>query len=233
MSVTWPSLGMGEVAHLATPSLSARTDGHRDRGVDQTEVMTHRLIDVSMWMDDFTFPGDSPVEVTGPFNFVSGSNPEHVHHLSTPTQAGTHVQGPRYFLGDGATIDSFDLSRFEGEAVLVDIAADGVDTGLEDLRAALGGRSLDGRILLLRSGHMEELIRTQALDPRSRPGLSVDAARWLAHESGVRMVAIDSVGVESRITRNYEVNVILCEAGVLILEGLVNLGAIGTGTSVA
>ncbi len=181
-------------------------------------------------MDDFQFPGDAPVEVTGPFNFVGGSNPEHVYHLSTPTQAGTHVQGPRYFLADGATIDRYPLGAFEGEAVLVDITERGVDTQLDDLRAAVGGRSLSGRILLLRSGHMDELIASGAgLDPATRPGLSLAAARWLADHSGVRMVAIDSVGVESRVTADYDVNVVLCEAGILILEGLVNLAAVNTG----
>ena len=43
------------------------------------------------------------------------------------------------------------------------------------------------------------------------------------------MVAIDSVGVESRRTEHYEVNVSLCRAGILILEGLVNLGALTAG----
>ena len=193
--------------------------------------MTYRLVDVSCWMDDFRFPGDEPVTVTGPFNVVTGTNPEYVYHLSTPTQAGTHVQGPRYFVADGATIDEFPLDRFEGEAVLVDMPARGVDTQLTDLLDALDGRSLRDRILLLRSGHMDEVIRTGAtdLDPARRPGVSLGAAAWLAHESGVRMIAIDSVGLESRTTSNYEVNVLLCRAGVLILEGLVNLGGVGDG----
>ena len=189
----------------------------------------YRLIDVSTWMDAFTFPGDAPVTVSGPFNHLPGENPEYVYHLSTPTQAGTHVQGPRYFLRDGATIDAFDLSRFEGEAVLVDMPRRGADTDLEQLLSVLDGRSLNGMILLLRSGHMDEVIRTGVLDPSRRPGLSLRAAEWLAEESGVGMIAIDSVGVESRRTRNYEVNVLLCRAGVLILEGLVNLATIGSG----
>jgi arylformamidase len=67
------------------------------------------------------------------------------------------------------------------------------------------------------------------MDPENRPGLSVRAAEWLATESGVSMIAIDSIGVESRRTRDYEVNVILCRGGVLILEGLVNLHRLGPG----
>jgi arylformamidase len=190
----------------------------------------YRLVDVSCWMEDFQFPGDAPVAVTGPFNFLSGDNPEYVHHLSTPTQAGTHVQGPRYFLADGATIDTFPLDRFEGEAVLVDITKRGEDTTLADLTDALAGRALRDRILLLRTGHMAEVIASGILDPGRRPGLSLGAAAWLAEESGVRMVAIDSVGVESRRTEHYEVNVTLCRAGILILEGLVNMETLRAGS---
>lgn len=189
----------------------------------------YRLHDVSCWMDDFRFPGDQPVVVSGPFNFLSGDNPEFVHHLSTPTQAGTHVQGPRYFLADGETIDAFPVERFEGEAVLVDITARGADTDIDGLRHGLRGRSIRDRILLLRTGHMDELVAGAPLEPHRRPGLSLAAAQWLARESGVGMVAVDSVGVESRVTSNFEVNVTLCRAGVLILEGLVNLAAIGDG----
>jgi kynurenine formamidase len=195
----------------------------------QIGCMSYRLVDVSCWIDAFRFPGDQPVVVTGPFNHLSGSNPEYVHHLCTPTQAGTHVQGPRYFLAEGDTIDAFPLDRFEGEAVLVEMPQRGEDMTLAQLQSALAGRSLRGRILLLRSGHMQQVIAAGVLDPDTRPGLSLAAAQWLADESGVGMVAIDSVGVESRRTADYEVNVTLCRGGVLILEGLVNLAGLGAG----
>lgn len=190
--------------------------------------MEHRLVDVSMWMDDFRFPGDAPVEVTGPFNVLTGDNPEYVHHLSTPTQAGTHVQGPHYFLAEGATIDAFPLDRFEGWAVLVDVVQRGEDTGLEELRRLVAGHDLEGAVLVLRTGHMDEVIAAGHLEPDRRPGISLAAAEWLV-TTGVGMVAIDSVGLESRRTLNYEVNVTLCRAGVLILEGLVNLATLGPG----
>jgi hypothetical protein len=57
-------------------------------------VTGYRLRDVSCWMQDFRFPGDEPVVVSGPHNHLTGRNPQHGHHLSTPIRAGTHVQGP-------------------------------------------------------------------------------------------------------------------------------------------
>ena len=40
------------------------------------------------------------------------------------------------------------------------------------------------------------------------------------------MIGIDSVGLESRVSENYDVNVYLCSQGIIILECLVNLHSI-------
>lgn len=184
-----------------------------------------RLLDVSCPLDAVTFPGDRPVAVRGPLNVLTGENPEFFYDLDLTTQSGTHVQAPHYFLREGARAADVDLGRFEGWAHVVDAPRRGADTGVEVVRAALDGGDLAGRIVLLRTGHMDELVAGAALDPTTRPGLSMAAARWLI-ERGVSMVGIDSVGLESRESANYEVNVALCRAGVLILEGLVGLAAV-------
>jgi arylformamidase len=179
-----------------------------------------------MWADAFTFPGDRPVTVRGPLNFLGGDNPEYVYELDLASQAGTHVQGPHYFLEAGARVNDLPLERFEGPAHVVDIAKRGEDTTAADLREALDGVDARGGAVLLRSGHMDEVIASGRLEAGERPGLSMDAAVYLVEEQAIGMVAIDSVGVESRASENYEVNVYLCSRGVVILEGLVNLRAI-------
>lgn len=183
----------------------------------------YRLIDVSMDMEDFTFAGNPHFRAEGPFSRVPGRNPEFVYDLTLSTQTGTHIQGPHYFLEEGRRIDSFPLEAFEGMACVLDLAKRGEDTTLEDFKALLQAGDMECPFVLLRTGHMEEAIRSGVLDPASRPGLAMEAARFLVKEWGVRLIAIDSVGVESRGTGNYEVNRFLCESGVLILEGLVNL----------
>jgi kynurenine formamidase len=186
----------------------------------------YRIIDVSMWMDAFTFTDDQEVEVAGPFNRVGGSNPEFVYDLKLCTQSGTHIQGAHYFRADGKRIDQYPLSAFEGEALVIDIPKRGMDTTEVELAEKIDHYDLSGKILILRTGHMEEVIHTGILDQAARPGLSLEAARYLAEAKGIKMIAIDSVGVESRTTRNYEVNHYLCGKDVLILEGLVNLAAV-------
>ena len=178
----------------------------------------YKLIDVSMDMEGFTFPGNPPFRVEGPFNRVPGDNPEFVYDLTLSTQTGTHVQGPR--------IETFPLEFFEGRACVLNLVKRGRDTTEDDLRSMILPEDMGCPFVLFRTGHMEEVIRSGQLDPSERPGLSLEAARFLVHEWGVRLIAVDSVGVESRKTKNYEVNRFLCESGVLILEGLVNLGSI-------
>lgn len=187
---------------------------------------SYRLIDVSMDMEGFTFPGNPLFSAEGPFNRVPGDNPEFVYDLTFSTQTGTHIQGPHYFLEEGRRIDSFPLGAFEGMACVLDLSKRGEDTTVEDLRSLIRPGDRECPFVLFRTGHMEEVIRSGVLDPARRPGLSPEAARFLVREWGVRLIAIDSVGVESRASENYEVNRYLCESGLLILEGLVNLSTI-------
>ncbi len=186
----------------------------------------YRIIDVSQWMDDFQFCGDQAFVVEGPFNRAPGRNPEFVYDFKMCSQSGTHIQGPHYFLESGARIEEFPLAAFEGSALLIDLEKRGVDTTRDDLVAKLGDDSVSDEILVLRTGNMEEIIVAGSIDPINRPGLSLEAAAYLAVELGVKMIAIDSIGVESRTTENYEVNKFLCEKKVLLLEGLVNLGEV-------
>ncbi len=186
-------------------------------------MRNYRIIDISMYLDGFVFDEDQCIELEGPFNRVPGSNPEFVYDIKLCTQSGTHIQGPHYFLEDGQAIDEFSLDCFESDAFVVDMPKRGEDMSLEELKLAVGGIDLRGKAVLFRTGHMEELVNGKALESHSRPGLSLAAAKYLVEEKGVKMLGIDSVGFESRVTKNYEVNVYLCQNKILLLEGLVNL----------
>ena len=93
----------------------------------------YRIIDVSQWMGDFLFPGNSDFSVTGPFNRDQGNNPEFVYDMVLCTQTGTHIQGPHYFLESGKKIDDFPLSSFERWAFLIYFEKRGTDTTRDDL----------------------------------------------------------------------------------------------------
>jgi arylformamidase len=185
-----------------------------------------RLVDVSHFLEDFIFPGNPSFSRNGPHNRVSGNNREFVYDLSFCTQSGTHIQGPHYFLEHGKTIDLFPIETFEGPCLIIDLEKRGSDTTAEDLQALIRPEEGALPILILRTGHMDEVLANGVLDPERRPGLSPDAATFLAEETSFRLVGIDSVGLESRKSQNFEVNLYLCRKGILLLEGLVNLFAV-------
>lgn len=187
--------------------------------------MTH-VIDLSINIDDFLFPDDPNCKLEGPFNRVPGNNPEFVYDLKISTQSGTHIQGPHYFLKDGKRLDAFPLESFMGETIIIDLIKRGEDTTKEDMINLISPTEGKGKILILRTGHMEELVQSKVLDPTKRPGLSLDCAKYLAEDVGVRMLGIDSIGFESRVTDNYEVNVFFCQKEIILLECLTNLKAI-------
>lgn len=185
-----------------------------------------KIIDLSIWMDEFTFPGNPVFQPNGPMNRVEGSNPEYVYDFKLCSQSGTHIQGAHYFSECGKKINEFPLERFQGNAYIMDVKKRGEDITLEDVEKELDSVDLTERILIFRTGHMDELIKDQYIDPKRRPGLSIEAARYLCEEKKVNMLAIDSIGLESRVSQNYEVNVYLCSKEILILECITNLDRI-------
>jgi kynurenine formamidase len=189
-------------------------------------MIPYRIIDVTMWMDNYTFQNDQVFSVKGPFNRIIGDNPEYVYDLYLCTQTGTHIQGGHYFRKNGKRIEDYPLTAFEGKAFLIDILKRGEDITKSELIQRIGNINLQHKILILRTGHMDEVIRTGKMENAARPGLSLEAAVYLAKTKKIKMLAIDSVGVESRITKNYDVNWYLCGQDVLILEGLINLSAV-------
>jgi arylformamidase len=141
------------------------------------------LVDVSQGMEEFVFPGNPAVEKKGPFNRVPGKNREFVYDLSLCTQSGTHIQGPHYFLEKGRTIDRFPLEDFEGPCVIVDLEKRGTDTTAEELERLIRPRERKLPVLILRTGHMEEVLASGVLDSSRRPGLSLEAAFFLTEKN--------------------------------------------------
>lgn len=54
---------------------------------------SYRIIDISVWMDDFKFPGNPDMRVMGPYNHVNGDNPEYVYDFEFCSQSGTYTRG--------------------------------------------------------------------------------------------------------------------------------------------
>ena len=182
-----------------------------------------RLLDISMDTGAYTFPGNPPLEKSGPHNRVAGPVREYVYDLRLCTQSGTHIQSGHYFLEHGETIDQVALERCQGWCRLVPLTKRGEDTTREDLEKLFQEHPLEETMILFVTGHMEEIMSTGKCLPESRGGLSPEAAAYLAEERHVTLLGIDSVGLESRSFNDFRVSRYLGARGVLLLECLVNL----------
>lgn len=115
-----------------------------------------------------------------------------VQRYAAATHVGTHVDAPRHFLADGATVDEIPLDRFAGPAVVLDVEREAAgEIPLDAVReaAADAGGVREGDIVLVRTGWG---ARFDDRDAYARyPWLAADVADWLL-ERGVSLLGVDT-----------------------------------------
>lgn len=149
-----------------------------------------------------------------------------VQEYRAATHVGTHVDAPRHFLPDGATIDELPLDRFAGPGVVLDLereTADEIPLSAVRSAAAAAGGIRAGDVLLIRTGwgarydDHERYVRY--------PWLAADVGDWLL-DQGVKLVGVDTVSPDRPRTMRpddwdaYPLHRTLLSAGVPIAEHL-------------
>jgi kynurenine formamidase len=140
------------------------------------------------------------------------------HHLELGEHVGTHVDAPMHWISgrDGTDVAGIPPTRLVGPAVVIDRSAE-VEADpdylltLDDLRAfeAEHGRLPDGGWLLYRTGWNVRADKTSTLlnvvDGRPRsPGLTPEAARWLAQETGIVGIGVETVGTDAGASPTFD-----------------------------
>ncbi|MEM7558757.1 MAG: cyclase family protein [Planctomycetota bacterium] len=142
------------------------------------------------------------------------------------SHSGTHIDAPRHFLPEGATLEQQDLSVCVGPAQLVDL------TPIEPRQAIsvadLGSLASDirpGARLLLRTDWHERFGTPAYRD--ELPRISLELAAWMV-EKQVALVGVEppSVADVNNMQELTEVHQALFRGNVLIVEGLANLDEI-------
>lgn len=154
---------------------------------------------------------------------LADGDPANVTVVEMDVHTGTHVEAPLHFLPDGAPLDAFDLDRFVGPAVVVDVGGNAV-TALA-LEAAAVPPATE-RLLVKTANSARWASGWGPFDPEY-VSLTRDAAGWVV-ERGIRLVGIDHLSIQ-QYTDDGETHRILMRAGVAILEGL-DLHAVEPGT---
>jgi kynurenine formamidase len=181
--------------------------------------MTGRIVDLSqpVGADTPVFPGDGPVSVT-----ILDETSMNLSRISLSVHTGTHMDAPYHFFSGGETIDRAPLERCMSTAMAIDLR--GIPAG-----GTIGREHLDRYIEALGDVHAVVLHTGWSKQWgaegyfHDHPCLSGDAARMLV-ECGVRLLGVDMPSVDKA---PYAAHRVLLGAGVLIVENLTNLEAIG------
>jgi kynurenine formamidase len=170
--------------------------------------------------------------------------------ISMYTHTGTHIDALNHFGLNGKIWNGFEARKHLGDrgwrktgaetippviarGVLIDVAAargveqlpSGYRVRRQDLELALSRQQVrlqQGDVVLVRTGRMRQYEQADAY-VASPPGLSLDAARFLAEESGAMVIGADNLSLEtfpSEVEGNYVPvhTYLLAQQGIPILE---------------
>jgi kynurenine formamidase len=166
------------------------------------------------------------------------------HGFRAAEHGGTHVDAPIHFAQGRSAVEGIPLERLVAEGVRVDVSGacardrDHAVTRAElEAFEAAHGRIPRGAIVLLHTGfarHWPDRARylgsagrgPEAAASLHFPGLSADAAVWLAEARGVAAVGIDTACIDPGPSRDFEAHRALFEREIPAFENLANLGAL-------
>jgi arylformamidase len=146
--------------------------------------------------------------------------------LSLYSHCGTHMDAPRHFLPEGATLDRQDLSVCIGPATVVNLAPAEPRQliTVDDLSSVVDSIGPGTRLLFRTDWHK----RYGTPEYRNElPRISLELAQWLVERKvamiGVEPPSVADVNNKQELT---EVHQTLFRGNVLIVEGLANLDQI-------
>ncbi|MGL9621713.1 cyclase family protein [Bradyrhizobium sp. U531] len=146
------------------------------------------------------------------------------------THCGTHIDAPRHFIPGGATVDQLPLEPFVGPATLIDFtdAKPMQEMGVSEFERRVGDQHIDR--LVMRFDWSDHWSTSKYYS--CQPYISEDAAHWLVKRR-VQLLGMDTPQADSPkngrgTKRDSPVHKILLEAGIIKLEYMTNLKALGT-----
>ena len=163
------------------------------------------------------YPGNPEIRIT-PQQEVAKGGSSNVSSLAFGSHTGTHVDAPKHFFDNGATVDQLPLDVLMGPAMLIAFGNDVLSVGDDDLRK----HEIKGHTRVLLKTRNSSFIRGPEF-VRDYTYLAPDGAAYLV-ELGVKLVGIDYFSVEQFHSGHHRTHRTLLENGVVIVEGL-NLSA--------
>jgi kynurenine formamidase len=148
--------------------------------------------------------------------------------ISSYSHSGTHMDAPWHFESLEVTIDEIPVERFVGKAWVVDVEVHKPSQliSLDDIVPQLS-QWKPGDSMIIRTGWSDTFDSNEYRD--ELPRIGVDLAHWMVRNKvnmlGVEPPSVADVNNLEEVTLIHE---ILLKAGIIIIEGLVNLEYITT-----
>jgi len=174
-----------------------------------------KIIDISLPLtsDLPVWPGDPEFELVQVKQLPDDGCNE--TRLQLGSHTGTHIDAPRHFIYDGATLEKVPLSILIGDACVVE------SLGVKEISAdVLNGLGIPANVvrLLLKTENSELWRSKRERFYEDFAALTLDGAEWLV-ERGVKLVGIDYLSVQ-RFRDPKTTHEVLLNAGLVLLEGL-------------
>lgn len=175
-----------------------------------------KIYDVSMPLRGGmpVYTGNPPFERRITHVLGKDGSPVNESQLVMGAHCGTHIDAPRHFEPDGYTVDRVPLDHLIGPVRLLHLPdVDKID--VKDLEIL----DWDGvQRVLFRTRNSDHWKRRGAFDPQF-VYLTGEAARFLLSKK-IKVVGIDSLGIEKYGSPDHPAHHALLRAGVTIVEGL-------------
>ncbi len=194
--------------------------------------MSGRIVDLSVAVDEDTKSPPSTdlrVELT---RYTRGPGHWQVTAASQSLHTGSHIDAPIHCIEGGWTTTDIPLDRVIGEAAVVDCTGVGESEPVDVPRLEAAGADLqEGDIVLLHTGWSDRCWGTFPDYFTRSPFLTAEAADWLRAR---RPAAVGFDFFEEYCARlpdftsdDFICHRILLGAGILLLEQLTSIGAVG------
>jgi arylformamidase len=194
--------------------------------------MAQRYIDLSVTVTDTTMSPPSTnlkVQLT-PHRRGPGFWQASTVHQSLHT--GAHIDSPLHVFKDGITTAEIRLDQVMGEAYVVDLSFVGPNEGVtvDDLRRGGADAVRAGDIVLLRTGWTDKMYGSWPEFFTQSPFFPPESAEWLVAK-GPKSIGFDffeeyCARLPDFSSEDFPMHRVVLGAGIVIMEGLTNLGAL-------
>ena len=157
--------------------------------------------------------------------------------LTLPEHLGTHIDAPNHFEANQPAVHQIKAEDLFAPGVVVDVSVQSeqdADYGLslEDVRQweTEHGEIPEGAVVLVHTGwgrFWTNYDRYKNQDVRGTlhfPGVSAEAATFLVEQRKIKGMGIDTLSIDSGVSKDFAVHHVLNGAGRYALENVANLG---------